>query len=106
MVDLNTLYSSLLVTGGGSQVGFTQLAYANAINDSGEIVGTGDYWNGTTYESNQAFLLITAPEPGAWTLMLVEVGLLLLFRLRKFCNCPMNLSEMSGANVRNPCLDL
>ncbi len=78
MQDLNTLFSSLLVSGTGSQAGFTDLIEATAINDEGQIVGEGDYYNGsTTYGA--AFLLNTdmVPEPPAW-LLLGLGGLILL----------------------------
>jgi len=85
MKDLNTLFASLLVTGTGTQTGFTTLTTANDINNSGEIVGTGNYWNGTTLQA-QGFLLQTAavPEPSTWGLLLVGVGLLSFGRFRRY----------------------
>ena len=51
--DLNTLYSQLLVSDTGTQAGFTDIVNANAINDEGQIVGEGIYYDGST--SYQAF---------------------------------------------------
>lgn len=76
MEDLNVLYRSLLVSGTDSQAGFTQLIDANDINDEGQIVGEGIYYNGTTsYES--AFVLDTAPEPSVTALFGLGLGILL-----------------------------
>jgi len=84
MQDLNTLYSSLLVSGTGPQTGFTRLMKANGINSLGDIVGEGTYWNGTS-NNLQAFLLEPAsvPEPSSWAMFLVALGLLTFLRLRK-----------------------
>jgi probable HAF family extracellular repeat protein len=67
--NLNTVYASLLVSGGTSQAGFTDLEDATGINNSGEIVGIGSYWNGSSY-STETFVL--NPE-GALTSTLTPV---------------------------------
>jgi hypothetical protein len=56
---------------------------ATAINSSGEIVGDGTYWTGTTDET-EAFLLEpqAVPEPSAWALFLSGVGLLVFWHRR------------------------
>jgi probable HAF family extracellular repeat protein len=72
MENLNTLYASLLVSGTGPQEGFVSLTNATAINSSGEIVGYGVYWNGTT-DHSEAFVL-DAPEPSTWALLLGGLG--------------------------------
>lgn len=81
LVDLNVLYASLLVSGTGSQTGFTSLGSANSVNNSGDIVGYGNYWNGTT-NLTEAFLLtpLAVPEPSTWALLLT--GMILLIRWR------------------------
>lgn len=83
MQDLNTLYASMLVSGTGSQKGFTDLGVAYGINDVGDIIGIGSYWNGTEF-STQAFLLepSTVPEPSTWALLLGGLGLLAFRRQR------------------------
>jgi probable HAF family extracellular repeat protein len=84
MEDLNTLYASLLVSGTGPQTGFTTLSDANAINNLGEIVGYGTYWNGSSDEI-QAFALTPngdVPEPSTWALLLGGLGLLFFWRTR------------------------
>lgn len=81
MQDLNTLYASLLVSGTDSKAGFTSLTVANGINNSGDIVGQGTYWNGTS-SSNEAFLLI-APEPSTWAMLFGGCAFLVLLRLRR-----------------------
>ena len=58
--DLSTtLYSSLLVPGGTAAKGFVALTLPSAMNNEGQIVGEGYYWDGTSY-SDQAFLLTPA----------------------------------------------
>jgi probable HAF family extracellular repeat protein len=82
MLSLNTLYQGLLVSGQTSQPGFMSLTTAQAINNSGQIVGTGTYWNGTT-QLTEAFLLTpgvassdtpTMPQWGLIALALLLVG--------------------------------
>lgn len=55
MYDLNVLASAYM-SDGVTAPGFVRLAYANAINDWGYIVGYGDYFDGYTI-TTQAFVL-------------------------------------------------
>jgi len=72
--DLNTLYASLLVSGVGPQKGFATITNAISINNSGEIVGYGAYWNGTS-NLPEAFLL----DPGPTILrMILQWGMAVL----------------------------
>jgi probable HAF family extracellular repeat protein len=75
--------ASLLVSGGGSQRGFTEFVEANAVNNLGDIVGEGLYWNGSSY-SDQAFLLEPAsvPEPTSCSMLLGGVIALIFWRTR------------------------
>ena len=66
LFDLNDLAAGYLV--GGTSVGFHSLSIAYAINDAGAIVGVGEYFDGTGFQS-VGFLLTTAsavPEPSAY----------------------------------------
>lgn len=56
MVDLNVRYASLLVSGASKQTGFICLSEARAINNQGDIVGQGIYWNGDS-KKKRPFLL-------------------------------------------------
>jgi probable HAF family extracellular repeat protein len=56
--DLDVLYASLLVPNHGSQSGFTHLEMANGINNHGNIIGVGEYWDGTSTQ-RAGFLLRT-----------------------------------------------
>lgn len=76
MQDLSTLCASLLVSGTGSEPGFMSLNQASAINNFGDIVGTGQYWNGDGSISDKAFLLTGIPEPSTWAML--DVGLVLM----------------------------
>ena len=94
MEDLNVLYRSLLVGGTGSQAGFTRLIDANDINDEGQIVGEGLYYNGTTsYQS--AFVLDTAPEPSVTGLLVLGLGML-NWRGARLRSCHRGLSVSAG----------
>jgi probable HAF family extracellular repeat protein len=64
MKTLDSLYPSLLVSFGSGQVGFVSLTTATAINDSGEITGTGIYYDGTTLV-DRAYLLIPGVRNGS-----------------------------------------
>lgn len=72
---LNDLATAFLVS--GTTVGFQSLRFAHAINNAGDIVGVGDYFDGVSvYEAG--FLLTTGsaiPEPSAFA---VVAGLLAL----------------------------
>jgi probable HAF family extracellular repeat protein len=81
MVDLNTLYASLLVSGTTSQAGFTVLTDATAINNLGAITGDGTYWNGTADEQ-EAFLLEPVPESSNFAMMGCAMCLLTYLRMR------------------------
>ncbi|MES2740748.1 MAG: PEP-CTERM sorting domain-containing protein [Pseudomonadota bacterium] len=58
MVDLNSLH-------GGADAGFDYLSVASAINEHGQIVGTGITHDGTEH----AFLLSPVPEPSSWSML-------------------------------------
>lgn len=73
--DLNVLYDFLLVSGTDAETGFISFDQATAINNSGNIVGQGTYWDGTTAKT-KIFLLTVVPEPSTWVLL--NVGLVLL----------------------------
>jgi probable HAF family extracellular repeat protein len=83
MQDMNKLYASLLVSGTGSQTGFTTLTEATGINNLGDIIGDGTYWNGTA-DVNEGFVLTPAatPEPSAWLLGLIVITALGGLRVR------------------------
>jgi probable HAF family extracellular repeat protein len=61
MQDLNKVYASILVRGTGSHQGFVSLTAASKINNQGQIIGYGEYYDGTTYPEgpNAGFLLDT-----------------------------------------------
>jgi probable HAF family extracellular repeat protein len=59
MVDLNGLVKLTHLKG---PAGFLTLTSAEGINDSGQIVGEGLYWD-RRQESSHAFLLDLRPEP-------------------------------------------
>jgi probable HAF family extracellular repeat protein len=58
MTDLNNLVN---LTAINSRAGFLVLTAATGINDIGQVVGTGLFWDGTK-ESSRAFLLELTPE--------------------------------------------
>ncbi len=66
MVDLNTLY-------GAADAGFAYLSIASAVNEHGQIVGTGVTYDGTEH----AFLLSPVPEPSAWWLLALGLSVVL-----------------------------
>jgi probable HAF family extracellular repeat protein len=71
MYNLNTLSASYLVPQDGS-IGFTRLISAIGINDAGQIVGIGLYFDGTDVY-DRAFFLNTAtavPEPSTYAMIL------------------------------------
>lgn len=81
MEDLNTLYASLLVSGTGTQTGFTSFDMAADINASGQIVGLGTYWNGSSSVSEAFLLTQSVPEPSTWALLFLSgLGLFALQR--------------------------
>lgn len=63
----------------GSNSGYTTLDLANDINDSGQIVGYGEYWTEAQNEV-QAFLLtpVAVPELASWLLGVVALGTLVV----------------------------
>lgn len=68
MYDLNTLVAGFLVEEGGDTAGFINLEYAHDINDAGQIIGSGRYYDGVGGTYSVAFLLdntAAIPEPGA-----------------------------------------
>ena len=68
MYNLNTLAASFLVPQDGMSVGFTRLESAIGINDAGQIIGIGLYFDGTEVY-NRAYLLNTltaVPEPSTY----------------------------------------
>jgi probable HAF family extracellular repeat protein len=83
MENLNTIYANLLVAGSGTLTGFTSLTEATGINDSGQIVGYGNFWNGSG-NSTEAFLLnpVSVPEPS--DALLLPMGLAVLWGRRRF----------------------
>ena len=72
MTDLNDLVK---LTHTNGPPGFLELSGANGINDSGQIVGAGRYWDGA-HETGRAFLLEWQPEhrSGATVLMFDRPG--------------------------------
>lgn len=69
MYDLNTLAADYLVS--GSTVGIQSLYGAYGINDAGQIVGLGAYYDGSDY-IDVGFLLTTAsavPEPSTYAVI-------------------------------------
>ena len=68
MYDLNALAAGFLVEDGGELAGFIHLENAYGINDAGQIVGQGIYYDGIGATHDVAFLLDSAaavPEPAA-----------------------------------------
>ncbi|NHZ33812.1 PEP-CTERM sorting domain-containing protein [Massilia rubra] len=62
----------------GKRFGFTYLEKAYGINDHGQIVGRGLTADG----SYQAFLLSPVPEPGAWLMLVVGLGIVVRVKRR------------------------
>ncbi|NHZ96743.1 HAF repeat-containing PEP-CTERM protein [Massilia sp. CCM 8734] len=62
----------------GERFGFTYLEKAYGINDHGQIVGRGLTADG----SHQAFLLSPVPEPGAWLMLAVGLGIVVRVKRR------------------------
>ena len=73
MYDLNTVLAPLLSN--GSTPGFITLTMAHAVNADWQIVGMGDYFDGTTHHPQRAFRVSLAlappppppPPPRDWT---------------------------------------
>lgn len=63
MLDLNDVYAGLLSDGLNSP-GFTRLVYASEINDLGQILGVGTYYDGTALIESAWFLLSPAGVDG------------------------------------------
>jgi hypothetical protein len=68
-----------LVSGGLGAAGWSRLAEAIRANGLGQILGPGLRTNG----SDLAYLLVPAPEPGAWLLLAIALGGLALERRRR-----------------------
>jgi probable HAF family extracellular repeat protein len=78
MQSLNALYPGLLVNGQDSRTGFMSLTDARAINNSGQIVGNGVYWNGVAQETEAFLLSPTAANPATDTPTMPVWGLIAL----------------------------
>lgn len=63
--DLNSVVSNI-------PLGWSALSYANAINNVGQIVGSGDF-GGQGYQ--RPFMLTPVPEPAAWLMFIFGFGL-------------------------------
>lgn len=66
MYDLNALAAGFLVEDGGDTAGFVTLEYAHDINDAGQIIGSGRYYDGLGGTYSAVFFLdslATVPEP-------------------------------------------
>jgi hypothetical protein len=83
--NLDTLYASLLVPIGGTKAGFVTLDSATGVDDSGNIIGYGSYYNGDSTNDlfERGFLLSvdSVPEPNA--LILLPLGLLFIEIVRR-----------------------
>lgn len=68
MYDLNALAADFLVPQDGMTVGFTRLESAIGINDAGQIVGTGKYFDGNDVYDRAYFLntVSAVPEPSTY----------------------------------------
>ena len=68
MYNLNTLAAGFLVPQDGLTVGFTRLESAIGINDAGQIVGIGLYFDGAEVYNRAYFLntLTAVPEPSTY----------------------------------------
>ncbi len=86
MYDLNTLAASFMSSGGSP--GFTYLdPYSRfALNDAGQLVGSGTYFDGVNY-NNRAFLMTISaiPEPSTYAVAagLAALGLAVWRRREK-----------------------
>lgn len=65
LVDLNTLFASQLVDG-TSAPGFISLNEARDINDKGEIVGSGTYFDGTATYTRAFYLALSSVQPATF----------------------------------------
>ena len=82
MQDLDKLYSSMLVSQTGTTAGFTDLNGVTAINNSGDIIGTGTYNEGNGNSETEGFEIIAAPEPSTWILTLGGLLVIVIARRR------------------------
>lgn len=70
MESINQVAAGLLVSG-NSAPGFTSLNVATGINNEGQVVGWGTYFDGTSSHSNVGFVLDVSavPEPSTYALV-------------------------------------
>lgn len=103
MQDLNTLYAPLMYP--AQHKGFVSLDVAYAINDYSQIVGTGEYWNGTTF-SEKAFLLIPGGLPSLTSshILTGTVGVPFSYQV-KATNVPYSFT-LKGTTILPPGLTL
>ena len=93
MLDLNDLAAGYLVDG-TSAPGFKVFNAAYGINDAGQIVGRGEYFDGTDTFVDRAFILGTSisaiPEPSTYTVLLGLTTLTLTLARRRRAEGPVS----------------
>lgn len=86
MYNLNTLAATFLVDGSG-EAGFLSLNEASAVNEFGQIVGTGSYFDGSDIYTRAYMLNVEVsaiPEPSTYAALFGAVVLGLAARRRRF----------------------